>query len=42
MGAASTSSVSDAACEAVLREFIADDLERAERLLQRADEKLGW
>ena len=31
----------DAACEAVLRTFIAEDLERAERLLRRAKEQLG-
>ena len=31
----------DAACEAMLRTFIALDLERAERLLRRADEQLG-
>ncbi|CAK9055181.1 Probable inactive serine/threonine-protein kinase fnkC [Durusdinium trenchii] len=41
MGAATSTSVSlldDAACEAVLRTFIGEDLERAERLLRRADE----
>ena len=44
MGAATSTSVSlldDAACEAVLRTFIGEDLERAERLLRRADERLG-
>lgn len=44
MGAAASASASwrdDAACEAVLRQFIAEDAERAERLLHRAEEQLG-
>lgn len=42
-GANTSASVSlpDDACEAVLRNFIAEDPERAERLLRRADEQLG-
>ena len=43
MGAANSavSLSDDAACEAVLRKFIAEDAERAERLLHRANEPLG-
>ena len=44
MGATTSASVplpDDEACEAVLRKFIAEDLERAERLLHRAAELLG-
>ena len=43
MGATSSASMSlpDDACEAVLRKLIAEDLERVERLLCRADEQLG-
>ena len=43
MGAAASAPVSlpdDAVCEAVLRKFIAEDLERLERLLRRAGEQL--
>ncbi|CAK9011098.1 unnamed protein product, partial [Durusdinium trenchii] len=39
MGASTSAALpDDAACEAVLRTFIAEDLERAERLLRRAKE----
>ena len=42
MGASTSAALpDDAACEAVLRTFIAEDLERAERLLRRAKEQLG-
>ena len=42
MGATtSAGALPDDACEAVLHKFIAEDLERAERLLRRADEQLG-
>ena len=42
MGATSAVSLpDDEACKAVLRKFIAEDLERAERLLHRAAELLG-
>ena len=42
MGATTSAALpDDAACEDVLRMFIAEDLERAERLLRRAEEQLG-